>query len=138
MRRPFPRRLQARVRQRPGLQVAVDELSHSSVRHPPFHQAHQLIVVHPVEALLHVQVHHPAVTRTHIPLRACDRLVGRPPRSKPLAAVGDGCLPLRLQHLPHRLLKEPVEPRWNAECAYPTAGLRDLHPLHRLRSVRPG
>ena len=63
LRRPFPRRLQALVRQRPGLQVAVDELSHPSIRHPLFHQAHQLIVVDPVEELLEVQVHHPAVAR---------------------------------------------------------------------------
>jgi hypothetical protein len=51
---PFHRRLQARVRPRPGLAVAVDARHHPSVRDPLLDHAPPLVVVDPVAALLDV------------------------------------------------------------------------------------
>src|SRR5918996_637868 len=137
-RRPFPRRLQALGRQRPGREVAVDELQHPSVRDPLLNHAPQLVVVAPVEALLYVQVYHPAIALPQLLLGLRHRLMRRAPRTAPLAARRKGRVPFRLQPLPQRVRDEPVQHGGHPELTYPAPWLRDLAPFHRLRLVRPG
>jgi hypothetical protein len=135
---PYHRRLQARVRPRPGREVAVAARHHPSVRDPRLDPAPPLVVVDPVAALLDVQVDHPAVALPHIPLGWRHRLMRRAPRTAPLAARRQGRGPCRRPPLPPRVLDAPVPPGGHPACAYPAPRRRDLHPLPRRRSVRPG
>ncbi len=61
--------------------------------------------------------------------------MGRASGPEPEARLREGRVPLRLQHLQHRLLDEAVEHRGHAERACAARGLRDLDPPHRLRPV---
>ena len=42
-----------------------------------------------------------------------------------------------LQNLHHRLLDKSIQHGRDAQWAHPSVRLRDLHPLHRLRSIGP-
>ncbi len=59
----------------------------------------------------------------------------RAPRPKAEAHLGERCVPLRLQHLHHRLLDEAVEYRRNTERTYAARRLRYLDPPHRVRLI---
>jgi site-specific DNA recombinase len=62
VRGPLRRGLHAPLQgQHPGLQEPVDQGDHPPVLHPSAYPAHQHVVVHLIEALLQVDVHHPRV-----------------------------------------------------------------------------
>ena len=103
--------------------------------HPLGHQPHQDVVVDPVEELLQVDVHHNVVAGRDVRLRLCHRLMRRAPRPEAVARLGERPVPVRLQHLQHRLLDEAVEHRRNAERPRAARRLRYLDPPHRLRLV---
>ena len=63
------------------------------------------------------------------------RLMRRAPRPEAEARLGERPVPVRLQHLHHRLLDEAVEHRRNAERPRAARRLRYLHAPHRLRLV---
>jgi hypothetical protein len=94
-------------------------------------------VVDPVEKLLQVHVHDKTTALLHVALRAPHRVVRPASGPEAVARIREGRVELRLQHLQEELLDEPVERRRNAELALASAGLRDRHPLHRLRLVAP-
>ena len=68
-------------------------------------------------------------------LRPFHRLMRRAPRPEAEARLGERPVPIRLQHLHHRLLDEAVEHRRDAEQPYAARRLRYLHTPHRLRLV---
>src|SRR5215467_1666960 len=70
---------------------------------------HQLVVIDPIEKLLEIKVHHPAVTFGDIVLCLGYCLMCRPPWSKTIAVIGERWVPLPLQNLQHRLLEKSVE-----------------------------
>src|SRR5262249_15791369 len=87
------------------------------------------------EELLQVDVHDKVVPRRDVVLRPQHSLMRRAPRPKAEACLGERLVPLRLQHLHHRLLDEAVEHRRDAERPQAARRLRYLHPPHRLRLV---
>jgi hypothetical protein len=95
-------------------------------------------VIPPVKALLTVHVDHPTVALAPIPWSWRPGLGRRALRAEPVAARREGFVPLRLQPLQHRLLDDSVQRRRSPELPDPTPRLRDRHPRHRRRSVRPG
>jgi hypothetical protein len=96
---------------------------------------HQDVVVDPVEELLQVDIDYHVVTGRDVLLRPLHRLMRRASRPKAEARLGERPVPIRLQHLHHRLLDEAVEHRWDAERPCAAGSLRYLHSPHRLRSV---
>src|SRR3954467_11157332 len=54
---------------------------------------------------------------------------------EPIAGGREGRVPLRLQHLHHRLLDKAIEHRRNAERTRTARRFRDLNAPHRLRLV---
>jgi hypothetical protein len=70
-------------------------------------------------------------------LRLSHGLMRRPPRSEPIAVLGERRVPLPLQDLHHRLLDEAIQHGWDAKLSHPTIRLRDFHPPDRFRFVGP-
>ena len=92
-------------------------------------------MVDPVEELLEIDVHHPALAACHVLLRATQRLMRIPSRSKAVARVREGRLKDRLQHLMQRLLDQAIHHRRNAQRAHPALRLGNVHAAHRHRPV---
>ena len=51
-----------------------------------------------IENLFQIEISRPAVALRNILLRLCQGLMRRPPRSKPIAVMGERRVPLLLQH----------------------------------------
>src|SRR5215831_9931576 len=88
-----------------------------------------------IQELLQVDVHHHDGSGRDVRLRPLHSLMCRVPRSEAKARLGERPVPVRLQHLHHRLLDEAVEHRRDAERPHAARRLRYLHPPHRLRLV---
>ena len=131
-------RLHQTVRHHAGFEIPPDQCQHACVVDLRRQLAHQQVVVDPIEELLQIEVHHPALAARHILLRATQRLMGRTPRSKAVACVRKRRLEDRLQPLMQRLLDEAIHHRRNAERSHPALRLGDVYPAYRLRSIRPG
>ena len=115
LRRAFLRRADQPSFHHPRGQKAADQLQDALVSNPLGHQPHQDVVVDPVEELLQVDVHDKAVAGRDVRLRLRHRLMRRAPRPEAEARLGERPVPVRLQHLQHRLLDEAVEHRRDAE-----------------------
>jgi site-specific DNA recombinase len=92
---------------------------------------HQHVVVHSVEKLLHVDVHHDAPPFCHVFRRLLHRLMCVPPASKSVARLRKGWVQYPLQHLVHRLLYQPVY-----YCGYPQPPLPASWLLYLLAKYR--
>jgi len=123
------------VGQHSGLQVAADHPEQPPVPDPPLQTRHQHVVVHAVEELLQIHIHHPAPPRLDVPLRLTDRVVRPPPRPEAVAVFRKRRIEDRLQHLQDGLLDEPVEHGRDAQLPHSAPALRDLLPTHRRRPV---
>ena len=137
LRRPFIHRTHQPVFHHSGLQKRPDQLQQPLVANPFCDLCHQFVVIDPVEELLQIQIHHPAIACGDILLRRCHRLMRRASRPKPVAVIGKRPVPLALQHLHHRLLDESIQHRRDAKLSHPSVRLRDFHPPHRLRLIGP-
>lgn len=89
-------------------------------------------MVDPVEELFQVDVHDDGVPRRNIRLRLLHRLMRRVLRPEAVARLGERSVPVSLQHLHHRLLRQAVEHRRDTEQPQAARRLRYLHPPHRL------
>ena len=118
-------------------QVAPDQPQHPFVPDCLSNPVHQDVVVHPVEELGDVQVHHPALPCQNIPLGRAHRVVGTPPRAESVAARAELQVKDRLQHLQKHLLYPPVLHRRYPEQAGSPLGLGYFHPPHRTWDVCP-
>jgi hypothetical protein len=94
-------------------------------------------VVHAVEELLEIHVHHDAAPVLDVPLRLAHGVVRAAPRPKTVAVLGERRVEPRLKHLQDGLLDEPVERRRDPELSDPATALWDFLPLHRFRLVGP-
>jgi site-specific DNA recombinase len=87
---------------------------HPPVLHYSRYPCHQIIVVHPVEELLQIDVHYPAIPIIDVRQGLTDRLEGSPPGPKPAASIGKTRLEQWRKHLSQRLLDESVcHPRYS-------------------------
>src|ERR1035437_6841896 len=76
------------------------------------------------EKLLQVEVNHPAIACSNIPLCLCYSLMSRSPRSKTVAVIGKLRVPPLLQNLHDRLLEESIQHRRNAQLAHSAVRVR--------------
>jgi len=123
------------IRQHAAGQEPADEPQNALVGDPFGHQPHQDVVIDPVEKLFEVDVHHHAQPRRNEPLRRRHRLMRRAPGPEPVARRAERPVPMRLQHLQHRLLDEAIENRGHAERANAARRLGYLDAPDRLRIV---
>src|SRR5277367_3290289 len=93
------------------IQESADELQKVLVSNPFGNEPHQDVVVDPVEELFQIDIHHDGVAGRDICLRPFHRLMCRAPRPEAEARLGERSVPVRLQHLHHRLLDQAVEHR---------------------------
>jgi hypothetical protein len=77
--------------------------------------SHQLVMIDSIKELFQIEINAPAVAFGDILLRLGHRLMSRSSRSKTIAVVGEGRVPLPLQHLHHRLLDKPIQHRWDGQ-----------------------
>ena len=94
-------------------------------------------MVHAVEELLEIHVHHHPAAFLDVLLRLAHGVVRAASRSETVAVLGERRVESRLKHLQDGLLDEPVERRRDPELSDPATALRDFLPLHRLRLVGP-
>src|SRR6056297_3086969 len=97
----------------------------------------KLVVVHSVKELLKIDVDNPWTPLLQMLLGLLDCHVGTPLRSKAVACLRKGCVPLPLQLLHDGLLDEAIHRCGNAQLSYSFTGLWYPHPLHRFRGVFP-
>src|SRR5262249_54564654 len=116
-------------------QEAADKLQETLVSHPLRNKPHQDVVVHPVEELLQVYIHHIAMPGRDVLLRPLHGLMRRAPRPKAEARLGERPVPPCLQPLHHRLLNEAVEHRRDTKRSCAARCLRYLDAPYRLRLV---
>jgi len=135
LRRTFLRRADRPSFHHTRIQECADELQDAVVSDPLGNKPHQNVVFDPVEELFQVDVHNNGVPGRDIRLRPFHRLMRRAPRPQAEARLGERSVPLRLQHLHHRLLDEAVEHRRDAERPRAARRLRYLNAPHRPRLV---
>src|SRR6059058_6228427 len=93
-------------------------------------------MVAPVEELLQIDIHYPAIPFGLILLRLRDGPMLRVFRSEAVTVGRERRVPLLLQHLQHRLLNESVDRRGNAELSLASVWLVDFYSSDRLRLIR--
>ena len=104
---------------------------------PARQTSHQHVVVDPIEEVLQVHVHHPAMTRRDVGPRPQHGLMSAPLRPKAEALFREGRVEVGLQDLQERLLDQTVQDRRNPQAPHPAARLRDLHRAHQRGTVPP-
>ena len=125
------------VRHDSGFQVATEDPQHRLILDPLCQPPHQHVVVHPVEKLLQVHIHHPSSPFLDVLLRFAHRIVCSAPRPEAVAVPTERRVEPRLQHLQDGLLDEPVQHGRNPQLPDPSPTLRYLLPSYRLRLVGP-
>src|SRR5262249_37522580 len=95
-------------------------------------------VIDSIEKFLQIKINAPAVAFSDILLRLCHRLMSRPSRPEPVAAIGECPVPPPLQNLEYRLLDESIQHRRDAQFS-DTSPVRfgDSPPSHRLGFESP-
>ena len=119
LRRPLIYRTHQPAFHHSGFQKRPDQLQHPPIADPALDSGHQFVVRDPVEKLLEIQVHTPAIAGRYILLRCLHRLMRRASGSKPVAVIGKRPVPSALQHLHHRLLDESIQHRRDAKLSHP-------------------
>jgi site-specific DNA recombinase len=104
LRRPFMALDAYAVPHHPCFQEATGNAQQSLVGHVSRQPGHEHIVVHPVEELFQVDIHHDAPPLSHVFSRLLHRFVRVPPASKSVARLRKGRVHYPLQHLENRLL----------------------------------
>jgi hypothetical protein len=119
----------------PSREKRSDQPQQPPVADPYGDPCHQFVVRNPIEEFLQVKIYAPAIAFGHILLCRFDRLMGRPPRTKPVAVFGKRPVPFALQNRHHRLQEKSAQHRRDAKLAHPSVRLRELHPLHRMGPI---
>lgn len=138
LRRPFPLRADQSTVQHARLQVTSDQDEYPSVGDVTSQQAHQHIVVDPIEELGQIQVDHPAVAVVDVPLHRLDRLMGTSTGTEPVTVIRESRIQHRAQHLMERLLDQAILHRWSTQYPLPALRPGDTDPAYRLRMVVSG
>src|SRR3990170_3801510 len=121
----------------PGGKIPPDQSKETLVSDSSGHPRHQHVVVHTVEELLQIHIHHEAIAGFHVGSGRHDRVVAPSPRTEAVTAFAEVGIEDGGQHLQDRLLNQPVQNRRDAQQACPLPfRLRDLYPSDRLGNVR--
>jgi site-specific DNA recombinase len=111
LRSTFHARTEQPVFHHPRIQERPDEFQQPLVIDTLGDLSHQSVVIDSIEKLLQVEVNHPAIACSNIPLCLCYSLMSRSPRSKTVAVIGKLRVPPLLQNLHDRLLDESIQHR---------------------------
>ena len=103
----------------------------AAVLYVPCKPCHESSVVHLVEELFEVEVHHCRVPLPHIRTSLFQGLVRAPIRAKAETRFREHPLVQRAEDLRHGLLHDPVFHRGYSQLPRPAVRLRDLHPSDR-------
>lgn len=143
------------VRHHPGIEIAADQTQHRAVGDALGQPVLQHIVIDPVEEALQIDILHDLVAGLDMRLRPQHRIVGTAPGTEAVAVFrerrterseGASCVAAiaaqrpndqRLQHPRQRLLDQPMQNRRYPQFAFATIRLRNRHPAHRARPIRP-
>ena len=135
--RPFFHSYSFPILQHAGLQPFLDEPHDAPICNPMRDELHQPFVGNAIEKAFDVQVQHPVhFSRQQSGVQRVQRLMlaaswPEPVRESEEIRFLDG-----VQHLDRRTLDDFIFQRRDSERSLPPVGLRDIHPTHRLRSIR--
>src|SRR6266478_772869 len=121
----------------PSIQECPDEFQQPLVLDSFCDLTHQFVVIDSIEKFLQIEINHPAVARGNVLLCLGHCLMRGSSRSKTVAVVGEGRVPLPLQNLHHRLLDQTIQHCWDTKLSHPSVRFGDFHPPHRFRLVGP-
>src|ERR1039458_9305712 len=135
--RPFLRPYSFPLLQHAGLQPFLDEPHDAPVCDPVLDKLHKPFVRKTIEKAFDVQIKHPVhFSRQQSRVQRIQRLMLASPWSEPIRKTEKVRFVDSVQHLDRRALDDFVFQRRDSERSLPPVGLRDIHPTHRLRSVR--
>src|SRR5882672_3147851 len=135
--RPFLRPYSFPILQHAGSQPFLDEPHDAPVCNPMLDELHQPFVREAIEKAFDVQVEHPVhFSRQQSRVQSIQRLMLAAPWSEPIRKSEKVRFVDGVQHLDRRALDDLVFQRRDSERSLPPVGLGDIHPTHRLRSVR--
>src|SRR5882724_5837074 len=135
--RPFLRPHSFPILQHAGPQPFLDEPHNAPVCDPMLDELHQPFVGNAIEKAFDVQIEHPVhFSRQQSVVQSIQRLMLASPWSEPVRKSKKIRFVDSVQHLDRRALNNFVFQRRDSERSLPPVGLRDIHPTHRLRSVR--
>src|SRR5882762_1490361 len=125
------------ILQHAGIQPFLDEPHDAPVCNPVFDELHKPFVGKPIEKAFDVQIEHPVhFPRQQSRVQCVQRLMLAAARSEPVRKSKKVRFVDGVQHLDRRALDDFVFQCRDSERSLPPVGLRDIHPTHRLRSVR--
>ena len=135
--RPFLHAYSFPILQHAGVQPFLDEPHDAPVRNAVLDELHKPFVGNPIEKAFDVQIEHPVhFSRQQSRVQRIQRLMLASPWSEPVRKSEKVRFVDSIQHLDRRALDDLVFQRRNSERSLPPVGLGDIHPTHRLRSVR--
>lgn len=105
-----------------GVQKGTDQTDNAGIRDLLAQTVDQDVVVHPVEELLQVDIHHEAPSGLHERLCRQDGIVRTSARAEAVAVLAEVGIKDRLQDLQERLLDQAVQHRGDAELALAAPG----------------
>jgi hypothetical protein len=101
------------------------------------YSGHEHVVIHPVEELGQVYIHHYSPSFDDVFRRLLYRLMRVPPASKSVARLRKGRLHYPFQHLEYRLLYQSVYDCGYTQPSLPATRFVYLFAKYRLRLVAP-
>src|ERR1039458_8153572 len=135
--RPFFRPHALPIPQHAGLQPFLDESHDAPICDPVLDKLHKPFVGKPIEKAFDVQIKHPVhFPRQQSRIESIQRLMLAAPWPEPIRKTEKVRFVDSVQHLDRRALDDFVFQRRDSERSLPPVGLRDIHPTHRLRSIR--
>src|SRR5271165_6385118 len=135
--RPFFHSCSLPILQHAGVQPFLNEPHNAPVCDPVLNELHQPFVRNSIEKAFDVQIKHPVhFSRQQARVQRIQRLMLASPWSKPVRKSAKVRFVNGIQHLDRRALDDLVFQRRNSERSLPPVGLGDIHPTHRLRSIR--
>src|SRR5712692_2797445 len=135
--RPFFRPCSFPILQHAGVQPFLDEPHDASVRNPMLNELHQPFVGKTVEKAANVHIEHPVhFLRQQSGVERVQRIMLASPRPESVRETQKVGFVDSVQHLDGRALDDFVFQCGNSERSFPPVALVDVHPTHRLRSIR--
>ena len=126
------------VLQHAGVEPFLDQPHDALVRHPVLDELHQPPVVDGIEKPTDVGIEHPVhLLRQKPGVQRIQRIMRAAPRPESVREAHEVGLVDRVQHLGRGPLDDLVLQGGYPQRSLPPVGFGDVHPLHRLRSVRP-
>src|SRR5258706_14458988 len=137
LRRSFPHPYSFPILQHAGVQPLLDQPHDAPICNPVLDELHQPFVGTPIEKTFNVKIEHPVhFSRQQSRVERIQRLMLASPWPEPVRKTEKIRFVYGVHHLDRCTLDDFVFQRCHSERSLPPVGLGDIHPTHRLRSVR--